>query len=486
VRSWPARAGAAAALCAAGAALAPAIASARTLGVTAKPALSPAFAGGVHDYVSRCDPGKALKLTIDAPSDVKVGVHGSKPRSGRFTVSVPLRWGEDARLVAQSKSGTRRYRVRCVPPDFPRWAFKRYSAPAARYYLLAPVSTPDGNTPFSHYVTIVDGHGTPVWWRRESIIPFNTALLPSGELAWGRWYVVPFGMNPKGAWEVHRLDGSLVRTLRTTGSPTDMHDMEQLPNGDYLLLTYRLRRGVDLRDFGGPKDGAVFDGEIQQLTRGGKVVWRWSSKDHIQLGEDVNWRGANHTAADGTKAWDYFHLNAVEPDGNGLVLSGRHVDAVYRIDRATGAVQWKLGGTHRPESLAVSGDDLPDPLIGPHDPRLLKDGTLTVFDNHTFLAPPRAIRFRIDTAARTATVLDHVAEPSLKWSAAEGSARRLPGGHWVVSWGATPLVSERTAADRAVWLMTLKDAQNYRVTPILPGRLSPSAVRRAMDRISAR
>jgi Arylsulfotransferase (ASST) len=492
VRSRAARIDIAAAVCAAAAAAAaallpaaPALAAADAPKITASPALSPGFKASVSDYASRCTPGKALKLAIDAPKGVTVAVQGAKPQSGKFSASVSLRWGEAAALVVKSQSGKRHYRVRCVPPDFPRWKFKRFGTPAAQWYLIAPVATPDGTSPFSHYVTMIDGHGTPVWWKREPDVPFNSTLLPNGELAWGRWYAVPFGMKASGAWEVHRLDGSLVRTLRTKGSPTDMHDMEPLPGGDYLLITYRAHRGVDLRPYGGKADGAVFDAEIQRLSPAGKVVWRWNSKDHIELSENVNWRGAIHSLPDGKEAWDYFHLNAVEPDGKGLVISARHVDAVYRIDR-TGDVDWKLGGTTRPESLAVDGDDRPEPFIGMHDVRKLPDGTFTVFDNHTFFATPRAVRFRVDTGSRTATILDRVTEPSLQWSPAEGSARRLPNGHWVVSWGATPLISERTSSNRAVWRLTLKDAQNYRVQPIPFGRLEPSALRRAMDRMYAR
>jgi hypothetical protein len=46
----------------------------------------------------------------------------------------------------------------------------------------------------------------------------------------------------------------------------------------------------------------------------------------------------------------------VEPDSDGLILSLRHTDAIYRISRSDGNVVWKLGGTTTAESLTVSGD----------------------------------------------------------------------------------------------------------------------------------
>jgi arylsulfotransferase ASST len=486
VRSRVARIGAAAVCVVTAAAVSatPGLAAGGTPKIGAKPGFSRGFDRNVTDYVSRCRKGQPLELSIDAPNGVAIGVDGAKPKSGRFKALVPLSTGQRTDLVVRSNGSKRRYHVRCLPRDFPRWSFERFGRSQAQWHLIAPV--PDVTAGNSHYVTLIDSHGVPVWWKRQKVIPLNSTLLPNGDLAWGRWYVAPFGMNNAGGWEVHHLDGRLVRTLRTAGSPTDVHDMEPFPNGNYLLLTYKLRKDVDLSAFDGSSHGNVVDGEIQELTPAGKVVWSWNSKDHIALSENTRWHFANQELPDGTKAYDYFHINSVEPDGDGLVISARHVDAVYRIDRATGDVQWKLGGSKRPKSLTVIGDHLDPPFIGQHDARLAPDGTLTVFDNHTYFAPPRGVRFRIDTTARTATVLDQVTDPKAPLSPAEGSARRLPGGNWVVSWGATHVVSELTPSSKAVWRLTLDKGQNFRVTPIPFGRLAPSALRGAMDKMHPR
>ena len=151
-----------------------------------------------------------------------------------------------------------------------------------------------GGAARSHNVILINDRGTPVWWRRAPDIPFNSTLLPDGALAWGRWYEMPFGFESKGAWDVHRLDGSLVRTLRTVGTPTDMHDMQPLPNGNHLLVSCRFRDHVDLRPYGGHLDGAVWDGEIQEVDQAGVVVWAWNTKDHIPLSETRHWDLGRH------------------------------------------------------------------------------------------------------------------------------------------------------------------------------------------------
>jgi Arylsulfotransferase (ASST) len=438
--------------------------------ISAKPHLVPSFKSSVLDYVTRCKRDEPVRLRI-------VAGDGARVREERLAP------GQSASVRIRSGGARRRYHVRCLPGDFPRWKFERFRKPEARFYLFAPQQGATHTA--SYYVTLIDGHGTPLWWMKRKVVPFNSLLLPNGNIAWARWYEEPFGSHPGTGWEIHRLDGSPVRTLRAAGSPTDLHDFEPLRGGHFLLFTYRLRRHVDLRPYGGPANGNVVDGEIQDQDARGHVVWRWSSKDHVSIAENTRWTYAYDTRFDGTNVYDYFHLNSVQPDGDGYVISARHVDAVYRIDRATGAITWKLGGTKRPESLKVTGDDQVPLFSGQHDARLLPDGTLTVFDNHTPYAP-RAMRFRIDASKRRATVLGQVTEPQLLWSAAEGSARLLPGGDWVVSWGATSLLSELRATNDPTWRLTLRHGQSYRITPILPGVLAASTLRRAMDRMNPR
>ena len=65
-------------------------------------------------------------------------------------------------------------------------------------------------------------------------------------------------------------------------------------------------------------------------------------------------------------------------------VSFRHLDAVYSIDRSTGDINWKLGGTETPESLEVKNDPYGDyPLGGQHDARIDRHGNLTVFFGRT-------------------------------------------------------------------------------------------------------
>lgn len=451
-----------------GAAFAPAShAAAATTRVTASPPLFPKFDPSVRNYVSRCGTRGRLRLTIGARST------GMNLKSGQST-SFGL------------GSGHARYFVRCLPRDFPSWSARRTGRPQAQWYVVAPCCTQ------SRYVAIFDTNGVPVWWIHTRGTPADAKMLPDGNLAWAQ----PVGKDlapgvSAGIFEERRLDGRLVRTFPLPdGTPTDQHELQILPDGDYVVVAYVPRDGVDLSPYGGPSSATVLDAHVTEVTPQHRVVWSWSSADHIDPAETGRWYQnlvlpKPVPLPDGRTAYDIVHINAVEPYGpQRFLISLRHTDAVYAVDRASGNVLWKLGGTQTPQSLRVVGDSVTD-FGGQHDVRVLPDGTITAHDNGTGLGrPPRALRFRIDTGAMTATLVEQVADRAGARSPCCGSARKLPGGNWVISWGGTHEIEERTAGGKRVFAMRLPLHISYRVFPVLPGHLTYGELRRGMDAMS--
>jgi hypothetical protein len=319
-------------------------------------------------------------------------------------------------------------------------------------------------------------------------MPIDAKLLPDGNLAWSIFTGTPYATHSV-PYEERRLDGTKVRTIGTVGVETDSHDLQVLPNGDYLLLSYVPRDGVDLSPYGGPADATVTDAVVQQVTPDGKLVFSWNSKDHVATDEATPFMGAilqqPAHLADGRTAYDIAHVNSVEADGDSLIISLRHTDSVYKVSGTTGAIEWKLGGKHTPDSLDVLGDTGGSDLVfgGQHDARLQPDGTLTVHDNRTGTPlGPRAVRYRIDEAARTATQVEEVIDPDVVLSLCCGSARRLPGGNWVMSWGYNGLITELTPqGDRVFGLRLGAELFSYRAVPITQSELSAKALRSGMD-----
>ncbi|MGI8622915.1 MAG: hypothetical protein ACR2NB_05380, partial [Solirubrobacteraceae bacterium] len=96
---------------------------------------------------------------------------------------------------------------------------------------------------------------------------------------------------------------------------------------------------------------------------------------------------------------------------------------------------------------------------------------------------PRALRLRLDTGRRTAQVLERVRYRPARRSLCCGSARRLPGGHWVTSWADRPMITEQTRDGQVRFSLSFAKLFSYRAFPIPRGRLDRQALRRGMDAI---
>lgn len=472
--------------------LAPPVASAE-VGVSSTPALYPTFDPAVHDYVTRCaDSPVSVSVTGDA--DRRVGVDGDAPRGGSFTRGVGLTGSQSFSIALTDGGGTSlgAYRIRCLPSNFPGFTSARSGPTQAQWYIVTPSQSftepPAGTS--RQYTAIFDNEGVPTWWfASPTAAPVDGTLLPNGNLAWNL---------ATGGMEERTVAGQLVRSLNTYPFTSDIHDLLLLPNGHYLLMAYVQKPDFDLTPIGGANSATIIDAVIQEIdptqTGAGSVVWEWRASDHIDASQVApRWRDVVQLPSQfGTN--DIYHINSFEPDGNGYVVSLRALDAVYRIDKATGDIDWKLGGTNLPgKSLTVVGDPKVDPagpLAGQHDARVLSNGDLTIFDNGGYFdngqyvgQAPRAVRFHIDPLASTATWVSQVTDglvpsPSLCC----GSARQLAGGNWVVAWGGDPLVSELTPDGSQVFELKFDPPMfSYRAAPVTSSQLTSDALQTGMN-----
>jgi hypothetical protein len=461
-----------------------------TVTVTSDPALVPPFARGTPDHAVRCKAKTPVKLTFDAAGGTSVSVDGRAAKTGHSTASVKLRGGQALSFKVTGGPDAGTYHVRCVPVDFPRWTATVSGTRQAAFYVVTPIRLGYARP---GYTIVFDRHGAPVWWMRDAKgSPFTGTPLPDGGIAWFPYQGTPFGID-KLSFEEHALDGSLIRTYQTVGTLTDHHELQVLPNHHVILVSYVPRDHVDLRPLNPslPADATVVDGGIAEVDRHGTVKWSWSTHGHIGLKESSRWYQVKPVRLrDGRVAYDIVHLNSVDVHGERVVVSMRHTDAVYEIDKPTGNILWKLGGTETPQSLKFANDPLGGEAFGgQHDARLTPDGRyLTLFDNGTLRdRPPRALRYSIDTATGTATLLKSFGDPAVDESLCCGSARLLPGGDWVVSWagirsGEAFRVTETTPAGKPVLVLTFGgDRQSYRAIPILPGTPKASDFRHGMD-----
>jgi len=470
--------------------------------ISTRPALAPAFNVGITDYVVRCTPAAPVQVTIAATPGTTVTVDG-KPWSGT-TISVGLNYGQSFTIEAKSPGSTQDYYVRCLPPRFPTWTSQRPGSPQAAFYVVAP-SLGFWST---RWVIVYDTNGVPMWWMAPAANqPLDAKLVPRGGASDVLWADMQGGnVNVGPGAEEHSLDGSFARTIHTVspaGGPTyslNPHEVQLLANGDDLVIGGYSRPGVDLRSIGGTANATILDDVVQEITPSGVAVWTWDAYDHVGINEvDSQWRDS---AIAGTGTHDVFHINSAVTDSAGnLLISLRFTNAVFYVNNpgaatSPGTVVWKLGGIATQKDggtpLTISDPGCSGTCFGgQHYARFFDAGdgklSVTLHDNGTARGrAPRAVRYLIDTGAGTATRVEQVTDPAVSSASCCGSARKLPGGDWVASWGANPLVAEYSPSGARVFSITFSGSYSYRVDPVLPGVLTREALRAAMNTISPR
>ncbi len=393
-------------------------------------------------------------------------------------------------IHARNGSAHGRYVIRCLPQDFPAYTFERRGGPVPKWELMG----------LAGYAVIFDRNGVPAWWLRVPRSLNDAKLLPNGNLSW--WTngtVGPYGTDPEAAYVEVGLNGKVKDEIRAVGLNTDLHDMQRLPNGNSLVMAYEGRAPVDLSPYGHESDAAVFDPVIQEVDPKGEVKWSWRSAEHIGLDETGRWWPVLKGPF-----YDILHINSVDKTGDSLTVSFRHADAVYNIDRATGEINWKLGGTQTPESLEVKNDPYGDyPLGGQHDARLDKNGYLTVYDDETdpacggrppgpsCIRAPRAVEYKINEKAGVATLVQALSDPEVTTTWCCGGARKTRSRGWIVAWGgntkATGFAPDGTITQRYDFSAGLADGQAiYRIVPLSKRDFTAGKLYRAMDQMYPR
>jgi hypothetical protein len=253
-----------------------------------------------------------------------------------------------------------------------------------------------------------------------------------------------------------------VATVRAAnGYEVDGHEFRLTPSGTALIMSYPAVPW-DLSQLGGRRDGVVEDNVVQEIdVATGELLFEWHALGTIGLGESYRpaprKRGQIH---------DPYHLNSIELDSDGnFIVSARHTNAVYKIDRATGDVIWRLGGKRSSFEMG------PGAVFRlQHDARVHDDGTISVFDNVAEDMPARGRKSRglvlaLDEKAKTASVAREFEHPDGILSGTQGSMEALRGGGAFVGWGGLhPVFTEFDRDGRTVFdaRFRAKGVESYR------------------------
>ena len=299
---------------------------------------------------------------------------------------------------------------------------------------------------------IIDNLGRIVWFKPT---PGNVAtnfrvqsFQGKPVLTWSQG--VTFGDTKAGDTTDYIMDGSynIVATVQAGhGYNTDVHEFQITPQNTALISIYDNVQ-ADLTSVGGPSNGTVTEGAVQEIDiPTGNVLFEWHSLTDVPITESY----LQVPSVSSGLPYDYFHINSVKLDTDGnLLISARFTCTVYKVNRTTGAIIWRLGGRKS------------DFALGPgvrfafqHDATAVDGATLRIFDNQSdgsvMLPYSRVIWVTHDDAAMTATLAHSIVHPDQVSAAAEGGAQSLPNGDTFVDWGIAGRISEFNSAGQLLF-----------------------------------
>ena len=302
------------------------------------------------------------------------------------------------------------------------------------YTLYAPM---DG--PGDVYLLNLDGEEVHHWAMPDPPGLYGY-LLPNGNLFYGgklrddmwdrfqSWKRFKGGVMMEVDW-----DGNVVWEHRDIDHH---HDARRTSSGGAIYLTVeRVPEALAAKVKGGNPitgESGMWADVIVEVDASGKRIWEWHAAERLDPERDII------TFNDSRDEWS--HGNTVVPISDDRVMfSFRNLSTVGIIDKSTGEIVWRLGG----EVLAQQ-----------HDPSLLPNGNILVYDNgshsdHHALPFSRVVE--VDPKSNRVVWQYSDNPPYNFFSPYISGARRLPNGNTLVTEGMFGRMFQVTPEGDVVW-----------------------------------
>jgi hypothetical protein len=306
------------------------------------------------------------------------------------------------------------------------------------YIFVSPKKEPGGRVPSQDAPLIIDGSGEPVWFhplRDSKVDAFNFEVQEYRGETVLTWSVGQHGGYGQGEYVIaDHAYNEIARVKAGNGHEGDHHESLITPE-DTALFTVYSQVPMDLSLYDGPVGAMVLDGLAQEVDiETGEVLFEWHSLDHLGVEESYY-----HPPPDRKRGSDYFHINSIDPyPDRYLPISTRRTSTVYKIDRESGGVVWRLGGKNSDLEMGEGTQ-----TAFQHDARGHPDNVITIFDNGGARdAKARGIAVKVDEDAMKATLVAEYTRPDKTLADTQGNVQVLPGGNVFVGWGSELFFSE--------------------------------------------
>jgi hypothetical protein len=260
-------------------------------------------------------------------------------------------------------------------------------------------------------------------------------------------------------------------------NPAQHHDARRIESGGAIFLTLETipPELADRVQGGQPGSGMEADHEggeeatthmwadhLIEVDADGNQVWDWHAYEHLDLETDI--------ITPGEPRHEWSHGNTIVPlEGDRVLVSFRNISTVMIIDKASGNITWKVGW---------------DVISRQHDPSLLPNGNILIFDNGERRKDDVRIFSRvIELDPNTNQIVwEYRDNPYFNfYSSRISGARRLPNGNTLITDGMSGRMFQVTPSGEVVWEYVnpyfakdtngIEDNRVFRSTWYMPGEI---------------
>jgi hypothetical protein len=266
-------------------------------------------------------------------------------------------------------------------------------------------------------------------------------ILPNGNIFYGgkvkddetwdrfaAWRLFKGGVMAEVDW-----DGNVVWEHRDVDHH---HDARRTGDGGAIYLTVEpVPDALAQQVQGGiaaPAGEPMWADVIVEVDAAGDRVWEWHAQEHLDVDRHrLNFNDVRH---------EWSHANTVVPlDGDRVMVSMRNISTVAIIDKASGEFEWEVG---------------PPLLSQQHDPTMLENGNVLVFDNGAY-RPDVPVTFsrvlELDRSDNSVVWGYRDQVPMTFFSPYISGTRRLPNGNTLVTEGNFGRMFQVTPDHDVVW-----------------------------------
>ena len=393
----------------------------------------PEFNPDIKDYyITSLNTLNTIQVTLEDFTPEKT-VYINDIKVTNNNTSIKLNIGED--LVVKYKSLDNEdiiYTIHYLPEDLPKINLITKNNPAEGYIFINLFELSQTNNSDKNYIAIIDNNGFPVYYKKLNnfIINFNCFKTNDNKMRY------TYNDHTLGKIIVMNENFETIKELELlpnnghNGYRTDNHDFIYFNDNHYILPAYVNRANVDMTSYGGSNSVELVDFVFQEIQNN-QVIFEWNTTNFPEFLQNTDPIYYQQYAT--KPKVDYFHFNSIsiDPNDNNFIVTARHMNQIYKIDRTNGQIIWRFGGNN--DDFNLNGNEV---ISHPHHATVLNNGNLLLFDNGVTKNPQqsRIVEFELNDTNLTANLVNEYRDLG-RYFDIMGSAQKLNNGNYFIDWG---------------------------------------------------